>query len=649
MTLIRQVIIALTGSLVVTLSALVWYIAQPPNLGRLSDVSVVLRGTDDRIINLSLTDEGYWREPIKIKDIDPELIEVLVAYEDQRFWEHRGVDLKAISRAALNAIKFGKVSSGASTLTMQTVRLLDTSLRQHSLLTKIRQMIEARRLEQHWSKEEILEAYFTLAPYGGNIEGIKAATEAWFQKTPAQLTLNEIAILVALPQSPERRRPDRFPADAYQAKQLVLAKVAPRLGFQDQTVQEVIEEPLPTRLIKPESHALHLAQRLASADNKHFRTTINSDWQREVQNILAQDIQTRSAPIQAAAMIVERKTGLVRAYVGSATYSSQTRKGAINYLTALRSPGSTLKPLVYAKALNRNLITYEHVFDDTAYFKSGYRPTNFSEGFGGKVSLKQALLTSLNIPAIRALEKVGPDLLQAELNTYLDGSLNSQQLAGLSLAVGGLYLTPEQLMNIYMGLVDPGYARRLSFTEDNAPMSDFTLVTQNTANQIQSLLIQDMANGERVAFKTGTSFARQDAWSVQIYDKHLVLVWVGTPDNEPTTTLTGVSTAFPISLEIGRSLGLVRPAKPKVSQGKSTYNSKLATSCKRLISYPEDGAWIKSISKNISIIGGNGAAWYLNGVKIGQNLQQIEINEPGVQLLTAQHGDCTTTHEIFVE
>ena len=649
MTVIRQVIIALTGILVVTLSALVWYEAQPPNSGRLSKFSTVLRGTDGRIINLSLTDEGYWREPIKIQDIDPELIKVLVAYEDQRFWEHKGVDLKAISRAASNAIKFGKVSSGASTLTMQTVRLLDTSLRQRSLWTKIRQMIEARRLEQHWTKEEILEAYFTLAPYGGNIEGIKAATEAWFQKTPAQLTLNEIAILVALPQSPERRRPDRFPSEAYQAKQLVIAKVASRLGFQDQRVQEVMKEPLPTRLIKPESNALHLAQRLASADNQHSHTTVNSDWQREVQNILAQDIQTRPAPIQAAAMIVERKTGLVRAYVGSATYSSQTRKGAINYLTALRSPGSTLKPLVYAKALNRNLIAYDHVFDDTAYFKSGYRPTNFSEGFGGKVSLKQSLLASLNIPAIRALEKVGPDLLQAELNTYLDGSLNSQKLAGLSLAVGGLYLTPEQLMNIYIGLVDPGYARRLSFDEDNASMSDLTLVSQNTANQIQSLLIQDMANGERVAFKTGTSFARQDAWSVQIYDKHLVLVWVGTPDNEPTTTLTGASAAFPVSLAIGRSLGLSPPSLPPVKYLRQSSDVQIEEACSDLIQYPEDNAWIKSPSQQITITGDEDATWYLNGLKLRPQIKQAQVTEPGINIITAKRGDCTQTNEFFVD
>ena len=649
MILITRLIIRLIGVLAIIMSALFWYIARPPDLGRLSDVSAVLRGTDGRIINLTLTNKGYWREQVDISDIDPELIDVLVAYEDQRFWEHKGVDLRAIFRAAANALKLGKANSGASTLTMQTARLLDTSLRQRSLHIKIWQMIEALRLEQHWTKRQILEAYFTLAPYGGNIEGIKAATEAWFQKTPSNLTLNEIAILVALPQSPERRRPDRFAEAAYKAKQVVLSKVAPRLNINHETVHEVMNEPLPTRLSKPTSHALHLAQRLTSTNGPKTNTSLNSDWQLEVESILTQNIEKRPAPIQAAAMVVERKMGRVRAYVGSAAYDSNSRKGAINYLTAVRSPGSTLKPLIYAKALNRNLIAYDEVFDDTEYFQSGYRPTNFTKGFSGKVGLKEALLTSLNIPAIRALEKVGPNLLQSELNTYLDGTLNYRQPAGLSLAVGGLYLTPEQLMTIYMGITDPGFARSLSFGRDPAQLSDLTLVSRNSANQIQSLLIQEMANGERVAFKTGTSFARQDAWSIQVYRNHLVLIWIGTPNNEPTSTLTGAGAAFPISLEIGRTLGLASPPKPKITNNLTNHPLVLDSTCKRLIEYPEDNIWIKSPSQQITLIGDQDAIWYLNGTKLRPQAQHAKISEPGINAITARLGDCIRTNAFFVD
>ncbi len=645
---LKWICLAVTVSLTITLGGLTWYISQPPEIGRLKDVSRVLRSNEGHILNLSLTKNGYWREPVTLSEVDPKLIDLLVAYEDQRFWEHKGVDLKAVARASGDLLKYGKITSGASTLTMQTVRLLDNRLRERTVTVKIRQIVEALRLDAHWTKEEILEAYFTLAPYGGNIEGIKAATEAWFQKSPTKLTLNEVAMLVALPQSPERRRPDRFPEEAFKAKQIVLTKVAPRLKLDASTVAEVLREPLPARLLRPSSHALHLAQRMSNDEQTSYQTSLHKNWQRQIENILESEIKSHMDPIQAAAMIVERKTGRVRAYVGSAEYGSETRKGAINYLNALRSPGSTLKPLIYAKALNRGLITYDHVFDDTALFKSGYRPTNFNNSFSGKVGLKEALLASLNIPAIRAIEKVGPDLLQSELDTYLDGALNSQKDAGLSLAVGGLYLTPEQLISIYMGIMDPGYAKTISFGPTLAN-TDMTLISTSTASQILSLLIQEMSNGERVAFKTGTSFARQDAWSVQIYERHIVLVWFGTPDNEPTQSLTGAGTAFPVSLAIGRSLGLQEPYTPRLRPAAKSSSLQTTNICNNLIDYPPDQAWIKSSTQHVTVIGAVNAQWFLNGQKIVEDTSQVKILESGLNKLTARTQSCSQTNEFFVE
>ena len=630
--------------------ALARYISLPPELGRLSDVASVLRSNDGRILNLRLTDKGFWREPVQIEEIDPRLVEVLIAYEDQRFWKHNGVDVKAVARAAFNLIKLGRVTSGASTITMQTVRLLDTSLGRQTLITKMRQMVEAIRLERHWTKEEILEAYFTLAPYGGNIEGIKAATEAWFQKGPAVLTLNEISLLVALPQSPERRRPDRFPNAAYEAKQIVLSKVAARLNLLPSEIDEVSSEPLPSRLSKPKPYALHLADRFVPTYRKSVGTTLFLDWQRQVESILANAIAIRPVPIQAAALVVERKTGFVRAYVGSAQYGSIPRKGGVNYLTALRSPGSTLKPLIYGKALNRGLISIDQVFDDTAYYRSGYRPTNFDQGFRGAVTLRDALVTSLNIPAIRALDQVGPSILQNELNSYLGGNLSAQPDAGLSLAVGGLYLTAEQIAMIYMGLADPGRARELTFEEQEPRPTDMTLISQATSDQVLDLLIQEMSNGERVAFKTGTSYARQDAWSVQIYESHLIIVWMGTPDNEPTSELTGAGSAFPISLEIGRSIGLKPPLKPKATQiGREESDFRATSSCSGLIQYPQEGSWIRSSHNVFAIIGDDDAAWYLNGKKIEKFQSQLDVPHAGVNVLTAKKGRCSQTIEVFIE
>ena len=647
-------LISLSGLLfcVAVTGYLTWYVRQAPDLGRLTDLSQVIRAQDGAIINLRLTNDGYWREKATLATIDPKLLNVLIAYEDQRFWDHKGVDPKAVVRASYDFVKSGRVVSGASTLTMQVAKLMDPSLKRRHPIVKIKQMLAALRLEHHWSKEEILEAYFTLAPYGGNIEGIHAATEAWFQKTPERLTLNEAALLVALPQSPEARRPDRHPERAYRAKQMVLLRVKDRIDFDYELVSEVASEPLPSRLVKPKSIAPHLADRLSKKSVGSIETFIQADWQKELQHIVANELAKYPAPIQAAAMVVERQSGEVKAYVGSADYSSEERKGANNYLTAIRSPGSTLKPLIYGKALQRNLIGFDHVFDDKEFYRGGYTPTNFDNTFSGKVTLKDALIRSLNIPALNALEKVGPELFESELTTMLRDALTEDQHAGLSLAVGGYYLSAEQLLDLYLKAFDPNTASKLTLVNDQSEVSsesDAPLFNQETADQLLHLLIQEMPNGEKVAFKTGTSYARQDAWSVQIYEDHLVLAWFGTPDNEATDLLTGRTAAFPMSLEIGRALGLKPPKTPVLRLTNDEIAATLEPVCETLINYPENGAWIRSEDAILSVLGSQNADWYLNAKKLGPYSKQIKVSRPGVHKLTARSGKCSQTNEVFVE
>ena len=647
-------IISLSGLLfcAALTSYVAWYVRQAPDLGRLIDVSQVIRADDGTIINLRLTEDGYWREKATLATIDPKLLNVLIAYEDQRFWDHKGVDPKAVIRASYDFVKSGRVVSGASTLTMQVAKLMDPSLKRRHPIVKIKQMLAALRLEYHWSKEEILEAYFTLAPYGGNIEGIHAATEAWFQKTPDKLTLNEAALLVALPQSPEARRPDRHPARAYKAKQMVLLRVKDRIDFDYELVSEVVSEPLPSRLVKPKSIAPHLADKLIEKSGGSIETSIQADWQKQVQHIVANELAKYPPPIQAAAMVVERHTGHVKAYIGSADYTSGERKGANNYLSAIRSPGSTLKPLIYGKALQRNLIRYDHVFDDKEFYRGGYTPTNFDNTFSGKVTLKDALIRSLNIPALKALEKVGPELFESEITTLLGRALTNDQHAGLSLAVGGYYLSAEQLLDLYLKAFDPNTASKLTFFNEPSEViseSDAPLLNQETADQLLHLLIQEMPNGEKVAFKTGTSYARQDAWSVQIYEDHLVIAWLGTPDNEATELLTGRSATFPMSLEIGRALGLKPPKTPTFRHSNDVIATTHEPVCETLINYPENGAWIRSENAILSVLGSQNADWYLNAEKLGSYSKQIKVSRPGVHKLTAKEGDCSQTAEVFVE
>ena len=328
------------------------YISKPIQLGRLSDYAQVLRANNNEILELRLTSSGHWREPISLDEVDPILIDVLIAYEDKRFNKHSGVDIVAVVRAAWQFIFSGKITSGASTLTMQTARLMHRDLAKRSLLTKLHQMAFALRLERQWSKDKILETYLSLAPYGGNIEGIKAASQAWFQKPPSQLTLSEAALLVAIPQSPESRRPDRFPENAYKAKAKVIDAIADNLDITPELIAELKTEALPIRLRRPKSIAPHLFDRIKRTSSE-THTTVSPEWQRQVSGIISNFINGYAEPVNGAALIVERKTGKVRAYVGSADYKSKNRKGGINYLTSIRSPGSTLKPLIYAKAIDR--------------------------------------------------------------------------------------------------------------------------------------------------------------------------------------------------------------------------------------------------------------------------------------------------------
>ena len=635
-----------------SLGSLCFYILQPPEVGRLSETSQVIRSETGQIMNLRLTSKGFWREKVILSELDPDLIRTLIAYEDQRYWKHHGVDPLALGRAVFDYLKSGKISSGASTLTMQTVRLMDPYLARRTSTAKLRQMLAAIRLDAHWSKEAILEAYFTLAPYGGNIEGVSAASEAWFQKPPKDLTLNEIALLVALPQSPERRRPDRYPDNAYAAKIGVLNKVQGRLNIDDNALNEALVEQLPARLVKPASYAPHLADRLTGFILRGNNTTIDEEWQKQVQNILETKIQEFPAPIQAAALVVERQTGNVKAYIGSNEYGSKERKGANNFLTAVRSPGSTLKPLIYGKALQRNLIKFNEVFNDANFYRGGYNPTNFDNTYTGRVTLKEALLRSLNIPALITLERLDPRIFEAELKNLINLPFFSDKEAGLSLAVGGFYLNAEQLASLYLMAIDPGTSGHISFSPNQSQKTsdqDAKFLNIRAAEQIMHLLIQNLPNGERVAFKTGTSFARHDAWSVQIFKSHIVISWFGTPDNQPTEILTGREAAFPLSNEIGLALGLKAPEVPKLQISNGASPPEAGIVCTTLIDYPENGAWIKSDNAVIRVIGSQTADWYLNAEKFDASQKQVQLTEPGIQRLTAKSSECSQTNEFFVE
>ena len=632
----------------ISLTAAIWDIMRPLPPSRLEYLSHVILDEKGSVLETRLSRDGYWREKIDLDDIDERLVNILIAYEDKRFWDHYGVDILAITRAIYDASRTGKISSGASTITMQTARLMYPSLGKKNLLTKLKQMLMALRIEFHWTKSQILEAYFTLAPYGGNIEGISAGTRAWLNRSPKHLTYREASFFVALPQSPETRRPDRHRGVAERTTSRVLAEVAGPLLIDTQQIKEYQSETIPLRKTQLLVGDSHLIDRLSTKYGGKIQSNIDGEWQARVKSILERHVASLDLPYNGAVMIVERKTGRVRTYLGSTSYRNVLRKGANNYLQAVRSPGSTLKPLIYGMALERGLLKPNSIMLDTAIQVDGYAPTNFDDSFHGKVRLKDALIRSLNIPAINTLERIGTERVIATISQYLVLPSSQVNDPGLSLAVGGLYLTPEQLAQIYLGLTEQPSANLSFITTENAEYRT-ALLTKWSSDQLLSLLSQVDLGGARYIVKTGTSNGRRDAWSVHVTKDHIVLVWIGAPDNQANQRLSGISTAAPIGKDIILSLQLEDPSVTTTPYGDSRSYTRSESICKRLIEYPELDEWIISSSDRISIASRySGLIWYLNGERTSVADGTIRLKHYGANTLSARKDDCVTSHSIFV-
>ncbi|MDA8962835.1 transglycosylase domain-containing protein [Pseudomonadales bacterium] len=612
-------------------------------------MSHLVLGENGETLATRLSYDGYWREPVKLADIDSRLVDVLIAYEDKRFWRHPGVDLLAVFRAIREGLLSGDVNSGASTLTMQTARLLYPGLAKKTLFTKLNQMLMALRLEYHWSKQEILEAYFTLAPYGGNVEGIRAGSQLWLNRLPQHLTFREAAFFVAMPQSPEARRPDRYPVIAEESTSRVLAAVAETLHISSEQLVEYQSESIPLRITPRHSGYSHLVDRLSSPKGGILTTHLNDEWQTLSSAVLNRHIYGLPDSYNGALLIVERETGSVKAYVASTDYQNVARKGSINYLNVLRSPGSTLKPLIYGLALGRTLLTPSSVMIDSEIQISGYTPTNFNEKFHGQVLLRDALIQSLNIPAINTLDRLGAATVAHQLQRFLDLPMTQMRDAGLSLVVGGQYLTAEQLVNLYLGIVSQP-SPKLKFLKAHDAKFQEPLLSQKTSAQLMGLLAQVDLAGRPYIVKTGTSNGRHDAWSVHITNKHILLVWVGSPDNKTNIFLSGVDVATPIGNDVIDALDLKAP-DVEIFHSKSSMKSPLrAERCRRLIEYPENDEWIISDNKYLSVASKyNDIVWYLNGSQVDTVDGLIKLEYVGANILSARREGCITTHSIYIQ
>jgi penicillin-binding protein 1C len=557
---LRTVLLVSCLACVLTLGAAAWWIAAlgPPPLGKDIAFSTRVLARDGRLLRAFATGEGRWRLPAQVADVDPRFFAMLFAYEDKRFRDHHGVDALALARAAFQLISSGRIQSGGSTLTMQVARLLEPRSGR-SFAAKLRQIVRAIELERALSKDEILTLYLDLAPYGGNIEGIRAASLAYFGKEPHRLTLGEAALLVALPQSPEGRRPDRSVAAARAARDRVLDRFAASASVPADEIALAKAEAVPGGRRPMPMLAPHAADRalIGVAPGSEVRLTIDGDLQKSLEELARARARTLASTlgpdIALAMLVVDNASGEVRAHVGSPDYFDLRRAGQVDLTQALRSPGSTLKPFIYGLGFEDGFIHPETLIDDRPTRYGGYKPQNFDFTFQGTVTVRRALQQSLNLPALAVLDRVGATRLTARL-TQAGASLvlPEGEAPGLAIGLGGVGIKLADLTMLYAGIARLGTAlplrERLELTSHAEEGN--RLMDPVAAWYVSHVLLgtPPPENGVpgRVAFKTGTSYGYRDAWSVGFDGRYTIGVWVGRPDGAPVPGLVGRAAAAPI-------------------------------------------------------------------------------------------------------
>ncbi|MFY9756864.1 MAG: penicillin-binding protein 1C [Pseudolabrys sp.] len=545
----------------------------PAPLGKGLEYSHVVLDREGRLLRAYATGDGRWRLPATEQDVDPRFLTLLFAYEDKRFRSHYGVDPLSLGRAAIQFAASGHIVSGGSTITMQVARLLEP--REHrSLSAKLRQIVRALELERALRKDEILALYLTLAPYGGNLEGIRAAALAYLGKEPRKLSLAEAALLVALPQSPELRRPDRFPDAARAARNRVLDRVAATGVVPPDEIARARSQPVPHARKQLPMLAPHAADRIVSLepDRRVHRLTIELPVQKTLQGLALERAQALGPDISVAILAVDNASGEVRARVASADYFDARRAGQVDMTQALRSPGSTLKPFIYGLAFEDGLIHPETLVDDKPARYGSYTPENFDLTFQGTVTARRALQLSLNVPAIAVLGKVGVNRLSARLTqTGAALVLPKGEAPGLAMGLGGVGVRLSDLVMLYAGLARLGAAVPLSERQDTSPPKTRRLLDPVAAWYVGNILIgappPDNAPHGRIAFKTGTSYGYRDAWAVGFDGRMTIGVWVGRPDGAPVPGLLGRATAAPILFDAFARAGFAPAAFPHAPKG----------------------------------------------------------------------------------
>ncbi len=549
--------------------------AYPPPLEAAQQRSFEVLDRDGRLLRAFATPDGRWRLKTSAAEVDPQFLRMLIAYEDQRFYDHNGIDPWALLRSAWQLASNGRIVSGASTLSMQVARLIEPRT-DRSFSAKFLQGLRALQIERRLDKAEILDLYLNIAPYGGNLEGVRAASLAWFGKEPARLDTAEAALLVALPQLPEKRRPDRFPDAARQARERVLQRLAVERVVGEGEAERATLAAVPANRRDLPAYAPHMAAaaRVKFPNATEAHSTLRLPIQRELEAVARHAAEKLTEKVSVAIVMADAQTGDILAEVGSADYLDTARRGFVEMSRAVRSPGSTLKPFIYGLAFENGLIGQETIIEDRPADFSGYRPRNFDMHYQGDVSIRQALQLSLNVPAVKLLDAVSPSALMVRFRRVgVKLLLPTTEAPGLAIALGGAGISLVDLVQLYAGLAGGGDPVRLGDGVRSAPqrLAGDRLFADaaiwNVSGVLSGVLPPLGMKQRGIAYKTGTSYGYRDAWSVGYDGRHVIGVWVGRADNGAVPGIAGYATAAPILFEAFEKSGVAITPMPAAPSG----------------------------------------------------------------------------------
>jgi penicillin-binding protein 1C len=624
------------------------------------ETSVEVLDRDGDLLRAYTVADGRWRLALPPDKVDPLYLKMLLAFEDKRFRDHPGVDARSMLRAILQAVWNGRVISGGSTLTMQVARLLEDGTT-GEVGGKLRQMRVALALERRLTKDQILQLYLHLAPFGGNLEGVRAASISYFGKEPARLTPAEAALLVAIPQSPETRRPDRAADRAEAARNRVLARAVGEGVIDADEAQAALREDVPG-LRKPfPALAPHLADR-ARAESPALLThnlTIDGGLQAKLETLALEAVAGQSEALQVAIVVADHASGEILVSVGSAGYQADLRQGFVDMTQALRSPGSTLKPLVYALAFDEGLGHPETMIDDKPITFGTYAPQNFDRLYLGTIRMREALQLSRNIPVVELTEALGPAKLISAMERAGMQPVFPGDQPGLAIALGGVGVTLEDMVQLYATLARGGVARPLTWRLDGQGKEGQRVVSAVAAWQVGDILAglapPPGAPSNRLAYKTGTSYGHRDAWAIGYDGAHVIGVWMGRADGTPVPGAFGADVAAPILFQaFNRLKPKLDPQPPAPASTLLVANAELPQPLQRFrsrsaafeadadapaVAFPPDGAEVELLPAGLKVRVTGGTApftWLADGVPLAVALDAREtmLALPGAGFVT---------------